>query len=210
MTQGLNCPVSASSHFPSRVILGWSQAFSIKKTSLRRGCLGSGGGYVTRPLPPPRRATATAPGTGRCFGGAVFHLRVAMERWVGTAAARPAAQPSIAASRRRASRRRCDEWDVATVSVVASRRRASRREAPRRARRDGEMGGHGRSAARGAAEHRGVTAASVAATSRRVGRRDGERGGVAAASGEKRRGSGGEALRRGGAIGGGGVSLLFG
>ena len=49
--------------------------------------------------------------------------------WVGTAAARTAAQPSIAASRRRASRRCRGEWGVATVSVVASRRRVSRQEA---------------------------------------------------------------------------------
>ena len=117
--------------------------------------------------------------TARADGGV---LRVARYRgWVGTASG-AGAHRGVAASRRRASRRRYDEWGVATVSAVASRRRASRREAPRRARRDGEMGGHGRGAARGAAEHRGVTAASVAATSRRDGRRDGERGGVAAAS----------------------------
>ena len=45
-----------------------------------------------------------------------------------TAAARPAAQPSTAASRRRASRRRHSEWGVAAMSAVASRRRAPWRE----------------------------------------------------------------------------------
>ena len=75
---------------------------------------------------------------GERRGGKRRGGRVAMERWVGTAAARPAAQPSIAASRRRASRRRRDEWGVATVSAVASRRRAARSAAAAAARRCGE------------------------------------------------------------------------
>jgi hypothetical protein len=48
---------------------------------------------------------------------------------VGTASGADA-HHGVAASRRRASRRRCDEWGVAKASAVASRREAPRREAP--------------------------------------------------------------------------------
>ena len=79
-----------------------------------------------------------------------------------------------------------DEWGVATVSVVASRRRASRRKAPRRARRDGGVGGwrarlrrrggkigHGRDAEGlvGMAAERPAAQPSIAASRRRGSRR---------------------------------------
>ena len=123
-----------------------------------------------------------------------------MEGWFGTAAARRdgcartwlGPRRSRASRRRgRAPRRRHGEWDVATMSVVASRRRAPWREAPRRARRDGGVGGH----------RRGQPAAqpSIAASRRRASRRCRDEWGVATVSVvvSRRRASRREALRGG-------------